>query len=577
DWLEEQLCAAAGTSELRPFQRDLGYEIAVLRHDVFCTIAPGAGKSLLLLSGPLAAKARGESGIAVLVVPTKALAEQQALSAGKYGLRSLAINEDSLRENPDLARELQQGRDIRVAVVSPQMLLLGLKRLLSTDLVRSGSLCDYAHVTYTFKIRWMLIDEAHLVDDEGTVFREHYRLLGNLRSVLKSKPIWVAVSGSVLESRRDATTGKLGFHPGYFVNARYSQDIPRVKIISRFLRHATTQGSFLDLSWLVPRSARTLADIPQAIVFVSTITQDGLALERFLDKLVKICMPNAPNRRNAIRQYNSMLTPQQRGDWADDFCNGKIRIGVVTESLTYGLDLDIPTVVSLGLVQSSNISTQRRGRTGRRGPGKFVLYSPEWVEIVEETKAETATARENRKKRAAMDPDILAYCNPTPQRCSRAVALALYGDTRVGSEADCLCETHQPGDNAKDYALVDDWVTTFKNLEAKRAPVIRSDGTYRALKSAAQKATLTTMLNKWRVQTWYALEPCSPHPAGVFLPDCVVRDFVDKAHVCAQSYSAFEKVASVIRWKHAEAHGQLLFQFLQQAMEELKEDAEEVV
>lgn len=77
DWLEEQLCAAAGTSELRPFQRDLGYEIAVLRHDVFCTIAPGAGKSLLLLSGPLAAKARGESGIAVLVVPTKALAEQQ--------------------------------------------------------------------------------------------------------------------------------------------------------------------------------------------------------------------------------------------------------------------------------------------------------------------------------------------------------------------------------------------------------------------------------------------------------------------------------------------------------------------
>ncbi|KAL1711874.1 hypothetical protein EV715DRAFT_214715 [Schizophyllum commune] len=278
EWLIQKLCAAAGVDTLRPLQEHLCYELAVLKHHVFASAAPGQGKTLVLLSGPLAGQARGGNGIALLVVPTKALAEQQAgicaaATARKYGLRSLAINEDSIRENPtrDLLRELEEGADIRVATISPQMLLGGMTKLLDKrsflKKVRDNSDRNQLEINplrSDSQVRWMLIDEAHLVDDY-TVFGEHYRNLSTMRAVLGSDTVWAAVSGSVPKERRAFTAVSLGFRPGSFVDALYSQDVPHVKHICRFFRHSTTQGTFHDLSWLIPRSAKTVADIPQAI------------------------------------------------------------------------------------------------------------------------------------------------------------------------------------------------------------------------------------------------------------------------------------------------------------------------
>ncbi|KAJ7843532.1 hypothetical protein B0H14DRAFT_3456092 [Mycena olivaceomarginata] len=78
--------------------------------DVFLVIAPGFGKSVVLFAPLIAAQARGERGIAFMIVPTKVLAEQQAEVGRKYGLRAVAINEDSVREaytreNRDLCAE----------------------------------------------------------------------------------------------------------------------------------------------------------------------------------------------------------------------------------------------------------------------------------------------------------------------------------------------------------------------------------------------------------------------------------------------------------------------------------------
>ncbi|KAJ6553781.1 hypothetical protein DFH09DRAFT_1085532 [Mycena vulgaris] len=45
--------------------------------DVFCVIATGMGKTVVLQSEAIAAQARGEKGIALMIVPTKVLVEQQ--------------------------------------------------------------------------------------------------------------------------------------------------------------------------------------------------------------------------------------------------------------------------------------------------------------------------------------------------------------------------------------------------------------------------------------------------------------------------------------------------------------------
>ena len=81
EWLQKTLCSASGNNSLRDFQEYLGYEIAVRSRDVFLSVATGRGKSLVLFSGLIASKARGEDAVGIVIVPTKALAEQHVCSS----------------------------------------------------------------------------------------------------------------------------------------------------------------------------------------------------------------------------------------------------------------------------------------------------------------------------------------------------------------------------------------------------------------------------------------------------------------------------------------------------------------
>ena len=83
-WLQKVVCEAFKIPHLRPFQ--LQHAMDLYRgKDVFLTIATGQGKTIVLLSSLLAAKAKGEKGIGVAIVPTKALA-QQLVSGTLVGL-----------------------------------------------------------------------------------------------------------------------------------------------------------------------------------------------------------------------------------------------------------------------------------------------------------------------------------------------------------------------------------------------------------------------------------------------------------------------------------------------------------
>lgn len=74
-WLDKVLRTACKLDKLRDAQLDVGVAI-VNGRDVFCVNSTGSGKTVILHSGPLAAQARGEKGIALQIVPTKVLAEQ---------------------------------------------------------------------------------------------------------------------------------------------------------------------------------------------------------------------------------------------------------------------------------------------------------------------------------------------------------------------------------------------------------------------------------------------------------------------------------------------------------------------
>ncbi|KAJ6474578.1 hypothetical protein C8R47DRAFT_1220974 [Mycena vitilis] len=75
-WMERILCTRCKIPKLHPFQLELSLLVDKKNH-VFLVIATGMGKTVVLMAGPIAASARGEKGIVLFIVPTKALVEQR--------------------------------------------------------------------------------------------------------------------------------------------------------------------------------------------------------------------------------------------------------------------------------------------------------------------------------------------------------------------------------------------------------------------------------------------------------------------------------------------------------------------
>ncbi|KAJ6470118.1 hypothetical protein C8R47DRAFT_1222752 [Mycena vitilis] len=95
----------------------------------------------------------GETGICLIIVPTKVLVEQQAEVASGRVLRALAINEDTVRD---------AALDVRVAVMTPKM-VQG-KRM--QQLLNSPAFVNL--------VRWVSVDEAGLADQPDGVFAAGY-------------------------------------------------------------------------------------------------------------------------------------------------------------------------------------------------------------------------------------------------------------------------------------------------------------------------------------------------------------------------------------------------------------------
>ncbi len=75
EWLDVLLRKKCGVEALHPHQSLHSYDL-VRGRDVFLVIATGPDKTLIILAPLIAVQACRESGIALLLVPTKALGEE---------------------------------------------------------------------------------------------------------------------------------------------------------------------------------------------------------------------------------------------------------------------------------------------------------------------------------------------------------------------------------------------------------------------------------------------------------------------------------------------------------------------
>ncbi|KAJ7245531.1 P-loop containing nucleoside triphosphate hydrolase protein [Mycena rebaudengoi] len=421
EWLDSLLRVRCKVSTLWPHQIDLSMAVNEGK-DVFCVVATGMGKTVILQAGALAAHARGENAIALIIVPTKVLVEQQADVATARGLRALAINEDTVRdaahEKRDLWAELVRGDDVRVAIMTPQMALgRKMQQLLNSP-------------AFVALIRWVSVDEAGLIDQKNSVFAPHYLRLSILRVKLLTSTQWTAVTASATTERAPIMAKKYGMKPGAYVDARYSINRPNLKYIPRFYQHAHTGSEHLDFSFVVPFGITSALQILLTVIFAHTIER-GFSIMDFLDKLIS---PDIPNAGSLIKLYNSLMTSSYRRNLKADFLAGKVRVIIVTDTAAYGFDVP-------------NVETGNQQRS-------YIAFAPSWVRNLPPTVVpSTKTGEDEEEKRAKLQEPIRAFFNPTEYFCTRHAILHYYSEPYISH--DCLCAPiHDPDASNDDLARV---------------------------------------------------------------------------------------------------------------------------
>lgn len=178
----------------------------------------------------------------------------KATLAQNLGLYYLAINENTVREanyaKKDLMKDLRTTPGVRLGIMSPQMLSSTAMQEFIGDLKIKRL------------IRWFLIDEVHLYDEESGVWLVPYQVLRHMRARLLSSTVCAAVTGTATPSRALHIASGLGFKPGFYDDIRCSVDRDNIKSIPRFFEHPYTGHTILDLSFLIPFGISTAADIP---------------------------------------------------------------------------------------------------------------------------------------------------------------------------------------------------------------------------------------------------------------------------------------------------------------------------
>ncbi|KAI0759466.1 hypothetical protein BC629DRAFT_1443831 [Irpex lacteus] len=455
----------------------------------------------------VAAQEMGESGIGLVVVPTKLLGEQLAGVLSSYGLNASAINEDTMRA---------------ASLASPRVDLWA--KLVKADGVRVAIREDYATETPVTAV-WGLFT--------GTA------------TPPKCKP-----------SRRPS-----GLNPD-----------TTLTFVSLF-RLRVLRPRILDTS-----GSAVSFDIPRTLVFCDTIDL-GSRVITFLDAL----FPSSfPRRSEVVMPYNSLMSKDYRKLFVEDMVDGStLRIGVCTETCTYGLDIScIRRVVVFGLFPSFAAGKQRLCRRDVTGcPAEAYSFVPLWVKDVPVEDIKGQQAKDDAARRAKLSPVVLQWHNPTAVMCPRQLDASHNGEAPPAQVDDC-CSLHSPEPQAsQNTAAISHHRTAYHaayGLEPTPRDILpRSDGTYRALEAVMVKAVVR-MLQSWRGRIWIEKVRGSQRDALScdFLPSSIIKRLAPKAHIC----TSLDNLKQVIRtppWKFFDRYGELLLEVIKEMMQGFDEILQE--
>lgn len=310
----------------------------------------GAGKSLCghlpaLTSLPRA----GETSLSIIVVPTTALCiDQEQVLRPRLG-QSCAYYTGRPREELESIRSRIARGEQRAVVTSPEALLASLRPVIYAA-ARKGCL------------KWLVIDEAHIVSSWGDEFRPAFQMLPGMRRDLLREAgrcgrppfntllLSATVTASVLKTLHD-----LFGDPGPFSQLSAVQLRPEPS-------YWMSKCDSLSTKW--DRVEESLLHLPRPIILYTTTRKDA---GEWLERLTRLGFAR-------VRMVTGETDDTEREKIIRAWRSAEIDVIVATSAFGLGMDqADVRSVVHATIPESIDRFYQEVGRGGRDGLASISL------------------------------------------------------------------------------------------------------------------------------------------------------------------------------------------------------------
>ncbi|KAF8811263.1 P-loop containing nucleoside triphosphate hydrolase protein [Phlegmacium glaucopus] len=342
--------------------------------DSLLDVGTNAGKTLCIVLPCLVSP----DTLAVVFSPLKHLQAVQVLTFEEYGVKAIAINEDTPNDS-DLWKNIQKGA-YNMLIVQPEQLCV-----MHGHKPRLACLIDEDH-KFTKLIRHLHIDEAHFIHTAGLghyglpAFRPAWGRLGEFRIKIGRDVPTQVLSGTQPEHIKATIIKSLLFNEDTFLSIKLTSNRPNIVYATHPIVGVLSNMQNLDFLIPVPYPAGWI--MPKTVVFHDNIdlATDGAAYhERRL--------PEELQQKDLVAHYHGGMSKEYLTQVYEDFrkADGKCRLLHAMEGASMGLDIpDIEIVIQYGISRDVPTTSQRGGRGGRGSKDALflIMYEP-WVDQID--------------------------------------------------------------------------------------------------------------------------------------------------------------------------------------------------
>ena len=302
--------------------------------DVLVVQATSSGKSLLFQLPAIMEEGR----LTIVISPLRALQENQVASLQEHNVYAAALNADL---SPVKRKELLASLpDVALLYLAPE-------QLRNSDLVSALDRCTISRI---------VVDEAHVLPQDGISFRKSYGKIGKFIYKLPTRPQVIACTATATPKEREKIIQSLEMQsPECFIYP-IRRDNLRLQIKQVESRKGHKDELERNLFHAVERELCRRSGSGSIIIYTPTVHRT---------EHLKLWLKH---RGWSVAQYTGKMSPKKRRQAQSDFLSGSKTIMVATNAFGLGIDKsDVRLIIHAGLPLTLNDYTQEIGRAGRDG------------------------------------------------------------------------------------------------------------------------------------------------------------------------------------------------------------------